>query len=444
MVWLNLFQYRSLQIPNSTLHFPMKRLIIQSCIPFLLLGLPLFLAYQNPELSQSANTTVQALLTILPLLPFAAFGTCIFMGFRYNNGGLIFSALLLTFTYFCFSPHSSTLANSSLAQGLTLLLPLNFILFSHQLKRRILTATGLLLAGILLFEMACIILIFGRPVYEDFTLWIKLESLLPQFTTALTRGTHVIQRSINTYQFQIPAVLYSFSGLYLLLRLSREFDPRLTGYLGVLAGLYINLFIGLHPHLLNLNFTMIGIILIITTIEASFSMAYYDELTGLPGRRSLNEAMSNLSGTYAIGMMDIDHFKKFNDTYGHKVGDDVLKMVAAKLEKTTGRARVFRYGGEEFTAVFPGKTAEEARPHLEKLREVIGKSLFQVRSKARKQSSKKQRGKAQQQSEKVSVTISIGVVGNSKQLNNPEKVIKEADKVLYKAKKAGRNCVVTG
>ncbi len=421
----------------------MKRILLQIFIPFLLLALPLILAWQNPELSQSSNTTLQALLTILPSLPYVLFGVCIFMGFRYNNGGLIFSAILLGFAFFAFTL-PRPFANCSLAHGFTLALPINLALFSHQFKRRLITATGLLLTGLLLAETVLIFIVFGRPLYEDLSIWISFEQHTPQVIHFLTRASRFCYRIINSYHIALPVIVYGATALYFTYRLVREFDPRLTGYLGALAGMGLNLIIPSHPHLIMLNFSMIGIILIITTIEASFAMAYYDELTGLPGRRSLNEAMSNLSGTYAIGMMDIDHFKKFNDTYGHKVGDDVLRMVAAKLEKTSGRAKVFRYGGEEFTAVFSGKTADEAKPHLEQLRETIAKSKFQVRSKTRKKSSAQQRGKVKQQTKQVSVTISIGVVNNSKDLNNPEKVIKEADKVLYKAKKGGRNCVKVG
>jgi diguanylate cyclase (GGDEF)-like protein len=195
---------------------------------------------------------------------------------------------------------------------------------------------------------------------------------------------------------------------------------------------------------LMICFSTAGIIMLITTIEASFSMAYLDDLTGLPGRRSLNELMLNLGKTYAIAMLDIDHFKKFNDTYGHKTGDDVLKMVAGVFAQVRGNAKTFRYGGEEFTAVFPGKTAAEAQPYLEKVRLDIEESGFVVRSKARKKKSPENRGKDQEIKKTVSVTISIGVATSSKELDSPEKVIKAADAILYKAKKAGRNCVKVG
>ena len=80
-------------------------------------------------------------------------------------------------------------------------------------------------------------------------------------------------------------------------------------------------------------------------------------------------------------MTDVDHFKKFNDTYGHDVGDQVLRMVAARLKKVTGGGKAYRYGGEEFTIVFAGKTMEECQPHLEAVREAIENYAMQLRDK---------------------------------------------------------------
>jgi diguanylate cyclase (GGDEF)-like protein len=141
-------------------------------------------------------------------------------------------------------------------------------------------------------------------------------------------------------------------------------------------------------------------------------------------------------------MVDIDHFKKFNDTYGHGTGDQVLKMVASKLRGMSGGAKTFRYGGEEFTAIFSGKSAEEAIPYLEQYRKSIESSPFVVRSRMRRRSTLKNRGKSKLSGlKRVKVTVSIGVAEPDKDLTNPEKVLKAADKTLYKAKKAGRNQV---
>ena len=70
--------------------------------------------------------------------------------------------------------------------------------------------------------------------------------------------------------------------------------------------------------------------------QEAWRMAFVDDLTGLPGRRALGHAMAELGNQYAIAMLDVDHFKKFNDTYGHDVGDIVLKKVARELARVGG------------------------------------------------------------------------------------------------------------
>src|SRR5207249_5511257 len=126
--------------------------------------------------------------------------------------------------------------------------------------------------------------------------------------------------------------------------------------------------------------TTAGLILVISLIETSHRMAYDDPLTGLPGRRALDEALLRLGGQYAIAMVDIDHFKRFNDEHGHDAGDQLLRMLATKLTGIEGGGRPFRYGGEEFAVLFPGASSEGALPHLERLRQTIERAPFTLRS----------------------------------------------------------------
>jgi diguanylate cyclase (GGDEF)-like protein len=179
-----------------------------------------------------------------------------------------------------------------------------------------------------------------------------------------------------------------------------------------------------------------GLMLIISIIEDSYSMAYLDELTGIPSRRALREDLAKLGNKYVIAMTDIDFFKKFNDKYGHDVGDDVLKLVASNLMTVAGGGKAFRYGGEEFTIIFPGKSLNDVIPHLESLREQISKCGYTRKSTKGKGS----KGKSSSSSQ-LFVTISIGVCEKSNKFKNPEEVMKGADKALYRAKKKGRNCV---
>jgi len=179
-----------------------------------------------------------------------------------------------------------------------------------------------------------------------------------------------------------------------------------------------------------------GLMLIIGIIEDSYSMAYLDELTGIPSRRALREDLMKLGNKYVLAMVDIDFFKKFNDTYGHDVGDDVLKLVASNLVQVTGGGKAFRYGGEEFTILFPGKSINDVIPHLENLREQVSKSGY-TRKSSKAQTSKSKRGGSSQ----LFVNISIGVCEKSSKYKDSNEVMKGADKALYRAKKKGRNCV---
>lgn len=99
---------------------------------------------------------------------------------------------------------------------------------------------------------------------------------------------------------------------------------------------------------------------------------------------------------------------------------------------------MFRYGGEEFTVVFPGRTAEEAQPFVDSLREAITANGFSLRAPARLE---KKPEHASEEHIFVTITISIGVAENSKTLSTPELVLEAADGALYRAKESGRNCV---
>jgi len=183
----------------------------------------------------------------------------------------------------------------------------------------------------------------------------------------------------------------------------------------------------------------------VAVLQDTFRMAFRDELTGLPSRRALNERLAGLGSDsdYAVAMIDVDHFKGFNDTYGHDTGDQVLRLVAAHIDQVGGGGLAYRYGGEEFTVLFPGKVAEEALPHLEALREEIESYRMALRGGDRprkRKGARRQRG-GWRDKNTVSVTVSIGVAESDGRLDTPQAVIEAADRALYRAKGKGRNLV---
>lgn len=187
-----------------------------------------------------------------------------------------------------------------------------------------------------------------------------------------------------------------------------------------------------------------GLILIITLVETAYMMAFHDDLTGLPARRVLSQTLSALRPPYTVAIVDVDHFKTFNDRYGHDVGDEVLRMVATRLAAVTGGGRAYRSGGEEFTIVFPGKTKAEALPHVEQVREAVESAKFTLRRQPRPSKAKGEarRGARNSNERRIGVTISVGLAGVDVRNLTTDAVVKAADKAMYRAKKNGRNRVV--
>lgn len=158
-------------------------------------------------------------------------------------------------------------------------------------------------------------------------------------------------------------------------------------------------------------------------------MAITDGLTGLFNHRYFQERLSSefsrlgrLSMDLSLLLIDIDYFKKINDTYGHPVGDEVLKAVAETIRKTIRDIDIpARYGGEEFALLLPGTDGDGAVKMAERLRSSILKQRFPF-----------EKGE-------ITVTVSIGISTAPADANNKEELIKKADDALYKAKDKGRN-----
>lgn len=311
---------------------------------------------------------------------------------------------------------------------LSTVLPFLIILISWFPERGILTSFGLLFLSICSLAVMIMVYLYFNPSF---------------FENALTYF------NIRGWSFSVLSplgiLIYSLAIIHQLIRLWYYRQPYEAASSTILVSLLINFSLFDLHYISIVIFSGIQLIIIWSILKQSHDMAYLDELTGLPGRRALNEALKSPGRKYVLAMMDIDFFKKFNDKYGHDVGDDVLKIVASKMALVTGGGKAYRYGGEEFTVLFKGKELETCIPHLEAVREDIAHYSITIREKASRPKNIKE-GKSKRGTERkpkgISVSISIGVAKKTAELTTPEIVLKAADKALYKAKKAGRNCLV--
>lgn len=179
-----------------------------------------------------------------------------------------------------------------------------------------------------------------------------------------------------------------------------------------------------------------AVVILLGILYGSYRMAFIDALTGLPNRRSLDEALERLGNRYTLAMVDVDHFKQFNDSHGHAAGDIVLREVGALLRRHSG-GQAFRYGGEEFCVVFDTQDLARAMEGSERARLALEKTRIRVRPAV---SGSKKLSKPQD----VSVTASFGVATRCNEHRRPREVLAVADKALYRAKGKGRNRVESG
>jgi two-component system cell cycle response regulator len=169
-------------------------------------------------------------------------------------------------------------------------------------------------------------------------------------------------------------------------------------------------------------------------VQASIELAVVDSLTGLNNRRYLETHLAALLETAAgrgeplsLMILDIDHFKTVNDTFGHTAGDEVLKAVALRSRRVIRAADLMcRYGGEEFVVVMPDTAVETAAKIAERVRLAIECDPFAIEGGIRK----------------IDVTVSIGLADRGHAVE-PEVLIQRADRALYRSKRAGRNRVTT-
>lgn len=401
-----------------------RKLFNVTIIPVSLLACSIYFV---PQLTKPLPNALQV---ILPFLPFVIFIVGMGLSWIFHHSREFNLFLILMVVYISLDNyiwHPSNKIDFQLAYLLLVsLIPINYT-YNLLLRER----------GILNHYGVRRFIFLAVQLY--FVAWI-LENPLPQVKEYLsyTFFQHSLFKQTDVTQ---PILLAIFiTALIIIVRLlqntSNLVASILISYIAVLAALYFA-----YTQQLALIFILLaGLILIIGITINAYSLAYLDELTNLPSRRALNQNITTLGKKYTLAMVDVDHFKKFNDKYGHDIGDQVLKKLASQLRLVRG-GKAFRYGGEEFTLIFPNKDFHEARLICNELCKTVANSPFMLRNKKRPKKITDGKKPSQSGSKPLTITISIGLAERSEEFVSSDQVMKQADKALYKAKKNGRNQV---
>jgi len=324
-------------------------------------------------------------------------------------------------------------------QAIAILFPANLFLIALSEERGF-TVASIAPFGLLLFVQIVVLTVFAQSSLG-----------------AVPARAHHPPAAVSLPEYAL--FILFMAGAILLVRSLLTRKPADQALFWSLVAFYLSLHDAGTPRSAILYSVGAAVILATAIVENSYLLAYHDELTTLPSRRAFNDALLRLPETYSIAAVDIDHFKRFNDTYGHDVGDEVLRLVATSLSRVTGGGRAYRCGGEEFMILFPGKTTEQVVDHLEQLREKIESSEFRMRGQDRRHIPRgpdRRNGSAPKRASKghairrlsaeksgsLSVTVSMGVATSKTNLP-PEKILQAADQALYRAKDNGRNRIET-
>lgn len=365
-------------------------------------------------------------MTLYPL-PTIELITCfmvLLVGLYFKRSKAVFIALILfVWQIFYIVEFETPVINLHIV--ISLFLPISFLILAILKERAVFNKSGLFK---FCFVLIMLLLSFAFASNDEFA-----KSMLADFFDSS------FVRPVSDIAF------FVFIASFLVLCLNSFFEKRLSDKILPLVLLISNLgfIFSLKPFLTPAFFALSAFILGMALIRDAYNMAYLDTLTQIPSRRALEEYFTSLNPPFSVAMVDIDFFKKFNDTYGHDVGDEVLRFIAKELQKTDGNCKAYRYGGEEFTLVFANKTAKLALPFLEECRVRINELGFNLRKPNRPSNKKGTKARSPStKSKKVSLSVSIGLSDTSS-TSFVDEIIKNADKALYKAKESGRNCVKT-
>ncbi|OSQ39538.1 GGDEF domain-containing protein [Thalassospira mesophila] len=375
-------------------------------VPLLILSVALALV-----LADRAALLPDGLVGFLKYRPFFLAVLGVVLGCWFNRGRAVFAMLVLFFCYwFCISaPAFLPSEGAQFLQLATLyIVPMNMLVLAFMSERGVFRRRGI-----------ARVLFLGLQFFALMLFAVRSDVAAALF---MLLNVHFIE--LGGVANAVPQAAFILSALVSVVLLLKG-RPLEFAFACTLPAVWVSTLAG--PYYIPFGYLAATAVILGGVVQEAWRMAFVDDLTGLAGRRALGHALAELGGQYRIAMLDVDHFKKFNDSHGHDVGDIVLCKVARELAHMGGGGKAFRYGGEEFAILFASRDAQRARETLEILRKKIAANKILLPDKNRS----------------VGITVSIGLAERSDGEDDPWKVLKAADEKLFAAKDAGRNRIAS-
>lgn len=349
----------------------------------------------------------------------------ILLGLYVRHSRILFAMLLLALAdrallHLAAGTAASADVGRIMFNAVALLLPLNFLALSLITERRLLISREFVRLILVLLQVFFVSWV-GLPENVDIAAALESSFIDPRYTA----WTPIAQP---------PLLTFGAAFILLAVRFMAYRNPVDRGFFWAL----VSAFLALHGTRAGWSPTnylaTAGLVLIVDAYAEIYRFTYYDQLTGIRGRVSLDQALFNLGSRYAIALIDIDHMKHVNATHGYQTGDQALRMVATKIARLPGDGQAFRYDGNRFAVIFHNKLAADVVPHLEELRQAVAASPLTLT--VRRRLFRKTDRPAQ-----IPVTVSIGIAERDERRTTTEQVMKAADVALSRGKSSGGNQV---
>lgn len=400
--------------------------VAKSFVAFLVPGGVVFLVALGFLRPQGLPDWVQGPVRALPIIVLA-FG--FFFGWYLSSSRLILSLLVLTFAdraVILFPPTDLDpgSANHVIFAATTLLLPLNLLAFSIIKEQAIATWSGVLR----------LLLVLVQPFL---VLWLCLPE---QGGLAQSLREPLLPSVAGDWSLLPQPSVIAFAGALFLIgtRFIVEKNPLDGGAFWALVTSFVA-FQGTRYGWSATNFLSAAeLILFLTLLQASHQRTYRDGLTGVLGKLAYEEAVAGLGNKYALAVVGIDQLKQYAGQHGKSVSEQLLRLLAPKIVAAAGSGKVYRLAGEEFTILFPKKTATETLANLEAIRKTVEQATMYLRGRDRVWEG---RGS---DDDLLVVTASIGLAEAGGKKASLGLVTKAAYRALYDAKGEGGNLVKRG